>query len=40
MMYFKDFELLGKEFPERNLSDLYTLYALLRDIGISDHAKH
>ena len=40
MMYFKDFEGLGKEFPERNLSDLYTLYVLLRDIGISDHAKH
>jgi hypothetical protein len=40
MGIFKDFEALGNEFPERNLSDLSTLYALLRDIGISDQAEH
>jgi hypothetical protein len=40
MSIFKDFEALGNEFPERNLSDLSTLYALLRDIGISDQAEH
>jgi hypothetical protein len=40
MSIFKDFEALRNEFPERNLSDLSTLYALLRDIGISDHTEH
>jgi len=40
MGFFKEFEALGNQFPEQNLSDLSVLNALLREVGIFDHLEH